>query len=62
MGFERIFARASTAKVMLNREVTAVPSHRDWIESAWLTKRRQSAGPLERDAGGMKASRPSTCQ
>ena len=62
IGFERIFARRSTAKVMLNRLVTAVPDHRDWIRSAWLTKRRQSAGPLERDAGGMKASRPSTCQ
>jgi len=61
-GFERIFARASTAKVMLNRGATAVPSDRDWIRSAWLTKRRQSAGPLERDAGGMKASRPSRCQ
>jgi hypothetical protein len=61
-GLEWIFARASTAKVMLNREVTAVPSDRDWTRSAWLTKRRRSAGPLERDAGGMKASRPSTCQ
>ena len=62
MGLEWIFAGTSTAKVMLNRGMTAVPENRDWIVSAWLTKRRQSAGPLERDAGGMKASRPSRCQ
>jgi len=62
-GVRRVFAGTSTAKVMLNREVTVpLARDRDWIESAWLTKRRQSAGPLERDAGGMKASRPSTCQ
>jgi len=45
-GFEWIFAGASTAKVMLNRGMTAVPEYWDWIESAWLTKRRQTLARL----------------
>ena len=46
VGPEWIFAGASTAKVMLNRGMTAVPSDRDWITSAWLTKRRQTLARL----------------
>jgi hypothetical protein len=45
-GFEWIFAETSTAKVMLNRGMTAVPEYRDWIVSAWLTKRRQALARL----------------
>ena len=43
----RFFAGASTAKVMLNREVTVpLVRDRDWIGSAWLTKRQQALARL----------------